>query len=79
MRALRKLRDLTFDRSTKVSSDWWFAGTAVPLLAATLGPLANVLSIGALVTPWRYDLTNVDDPSTPLAQTLGTSINDPGW
>ena len=33
--------------------DWWFASTAIPLLAATLGPLANVLSIAALATPWR--------------------------
>ena len=33
--------------------DWWFASTAIPLLAATLGPLANVLSVAALVTPWR--------------------------
>jgi potassium channel subfamily K, other eukaryote len=75
----RKLRDLTLNRLTEISRDWWFAGTAVPLVAATLGPLANVLSIGALVTPWRYDLTNLDDPSTPLAETLGASIKDPQW
>lgn len=36
--------------------DWWFASTAIPLLAATLGPLANVLSIAALVTSWRMCL-----------------------
>ncbi|KAF2207530.1 hypothetical protein CERZMDRAFT_6163, partial [Cercospora zeae-maydis SCOH1-5] len=35
---------------------WWFASTAIPLLAATLGPLANVLSIAALVTYWRMCL-----------------------
>ncbi|KAH0536720.1 hypothetical protein FGG08_006428 [Glutinoglossum americanum] len=33
--------------------DWWFASIAIPLLAATIGPLANLLSIAALVTPWR--------------------------
>jgi potassium channel subfamily K len=33
--------------------DWWFASTAIPLLAATLGPMANVLSIAALATSWR--------------------------
>lgn len=33
--------------------DWWFASTAIPLLAATTGPLANVMSIAALITPWR--------------------------
>ncbi|GAB7342270.1 hypothetical protein MBLNU457_g0509t2 [Dothideomycetes sp. NU457] len=30
-------------------ADWWFASTAIPLIAAALGPLANVLSIAALV------------------------------
>ena len=24
---------------------WWFCSTAIPLLAATTGPLANVMSI----------------------------------
>lgn len=33
--------------------DWWFASTAIPLLAATMGPLANVMSIAALITSWR--------------------------
>lgn len=32
---------------------WWFASTGIPLLAASLGPLANVLSIAALVSYWR--------------------------
>ena len=36
--------------------DWWFASTAIPLLAATIGPLANVFSIAALVTYWRMCL-----------------------
>ena len=36
--------------------DWWFASTGVPLLAATIGPLANVFSIAALVTSWRVCL-----------------------
>lgn len=36
--------------------DWWFASTAIPLLAATIAPLANVLSIAALVTYWRMCL-----------------------
>jgi potassium channel subfamily K len=37
----------------EVDASWWFASTAIPLLSATLGPLANVLSIAALVTSWR--------------------------
>ena len=36
--------------------DWWFASTAIPLLAAAIGPLANVFSIAALVTSWRMCL-----------------------
>ena len=35
--------------------DWWFASTAIPLFAATTGPLANVMSIAALITSWRSD------------------------
>jgi potassium channel subfamily K len=75
-------RELSYsipDSATDIAREWWFAGTVVPLIAATFGPLANVLSIGALVSPWRYDLTNPDDFSTPLAPTLGTTIKDPRW
>lgn len=32
---------------------WWIASTAIPLVAAAAGPLANVMSIVALVMPWR--------------------------
>ncbi|RLL97373.1 hypothetical protein CFD26_106095 [Aspergillus turcosus] len=48
--------------------DWWLASTAVPLIAAATGPLANVMSIVALVMPWRshiyYDQT--DSLGNPL-------------
>ncbi|KAL8711979.1 MAG: hypothetical protein Q9220_003675 [cf. Caloplaca sp. 1 TL-2023] len=43
--------------------DWWFASTAIPLLASTTGPLANVMSIAALITSWR----NNYDPQHPAA------------
>lgn len=46
------------------SRDWWFASTGIPLLAATLGPMANVFSIAALVSPWRAMYTDpllIDD------------------
>lgn len=67
--------------------NWWFAGTAIPLLAATIGPLANVLSIAALVTPWRMCLINGVDPAscpwdgvTNLLYDLdGHTYNDPHW
>lgn len=32
---------------------WWFASTAIPLIAATFGPMANGFSICALVYSWR--------------------------
>ncbi|KAL4783401.1 hypothetical protein BJX76DRAFT_348620 [Aspergillus varians] len=57
--------------------DWWFASTAIPLLAATTGPLANLMSIVALVSPWRsnihWDQSSVD--GTPVQVDFG----DPRW
>ena len=55
--------------------DWWFASTAIPLLAATLGPLANVLSIAALVTSWREKY----DPKAPGVDDDALGFNDPEW
>jgi potassium channel subfamily K len=52
----------------------------VPLLAATLGPLANVLSIGAMVTSWRVDRTDPSNPKGDLLPPLqGIPIHDPEW
>ena len=71
--------------------DWWFASTAIPLLAATFGPLANVLSIAALVTSWRMCLAPGADSSSAaeclfdgphsmlLHQLDGISYRDPRW
>lgn len=57
---------------------WWFASTAIPLLAATIGPLANILSIAALVTSWRDQLG--DNGELPAgADELGVGIPDPKW
>ncbi|KAK8159602.1 potassium channel-like protein [Phyllosticta citrichinensis] len=63
-------------RDDREQYDWWFASTAVPLLAATLGPLANVLSIAALVTYWRMDLI-VDGKR--VSQLEGQEFEDPRW
>ncbi|KAH9870971.1 hypothetical protein J1614_006545 [Plenodomus biglobosus] len=57
-------------------SDWWFASTGIPLLAATLGPLANVSSIAALVTSWRQT-TYVDGQWLPESE--GIAYDDPLW
>ena len=55
--------------------DWWFCSTAIPLLAATTGPLANVMSIAALVTSWRNDY----DPANPGIDADSTGFPDPRW
>ncbi|KAI9790205.1 MAG: Potassium channel [Piccolia ochrophora] len=55
--------------------DWWFASTAIPLLAATTGPLANMLSIAALVTSWRNNIP--EDGEGSDADSVG--FGDPRW
>ncbi len=55
--------------------DWWFCSTAIPLLAATTGPLANVMSIAALVTSWR----NEYDPAFPNVDAQSKGFPDPRW
>ncbi|KAL5117832.1 Potassium channel [Pleosporales sp. CAS-2024a] len=64
------------ERKKGQQSDWWFASTGIPLLAATLGPLANVSSIAALVTSWRQ--TNyIDGVRVPDFE--GVPYADPRW
>jgi potassium channel subfamily K len=58
-------------------TDWWFASTAIPLLAATMAPLANVLSIAALVTGWRMSLD--DGKGGLLEEFQGVPYRDPRW
>ncbi len=74
-------RSLKFRRimqNADIVRDWWFASTAIPLLAATIGPLANVLSIAALVSKWRVALP--DNGTLPLgADDAGIDIDDPHW
>ncbi|KAL8673434.1 MAG: hypothetical protein Q9168_002138 [Polycauliona sp. 1 TL-2023] len=57
------------------NSSWWFASTAIPLLAATFGPLANVMSIAALITSWR----NYFDVNSPGVDALSIGFLDPHW
>ncbi|KYG43662.1 hypothetical protein M433DRAFT_71167, partial [Acidomyces richmondensis BFW] len=69
----------------------WFASTAIPLLAATIGPLANVMSIAALVTYWRMCLVDGatretaaqciwnGDKSELVSQIQGQTYRDPRW
>lgn len=57
--------------------DWWIASTAIPLVAATAAPLANVMSIVALVMPWRnnVDYGTVSSSGGPVQQ----GFPDPHW
>lgn len=55
--------------------DWWFASTAIPLLAATIGPLANVLSVASIIGSWRETY----DPDFPGDQDAATGYQDPPW
>jgi potassium channel subfamily K len=57
--------------------DWWVASTLIPLAAATTGPLANLMSVVALVIPWRnnilWDQENVDGSPIEIG------YKDPTW
>ena len=37
---------------------WWFCSTAIPLLAATTGPLANVMSIAGMESQYSRYIKN---------------------
>ena len=76
------------DNAQEQEEGWWFASTAIPLIAATVGPLANVFSIAALVVSWRMSLVpggkdnepNWDgDPSTLVQEVYGFGFPDPRW
>ncbi|KAL2019211.1 hypothetical protein VTK56DRAFT_10011 [Thermocarpiscus australiensis] len=54
-------------------SRWWFASSAFPMIAGTLGPVASAFSICALVRPWRqYFPPGIDVETAPF-------ISDPPW
>lgn len=54
-------------------SRWWFASSAFPMIAGTLGPIASAFSICALSRPWRqYYPPNTDVDTAAF-------IDDPVW
>ncbi|PYH45751.1 potassium channel family protein [Aspergillus saccharolyticus JOP 1030-1] len=56
--------------------NWWIASTAIPLISATTAPLANVMSIVALVSSWKVTvLTQTDSFGQPIQEPLA----DPRW
>ncbi|KAL8284691.1 hypothetical protein RB600_009222 [Gaeumannomyces tritici] len=52
---------------------WWFASSAFPMIAGTLGPVASAFSICALVRPWRQRLA----PGAKVDQ--APFVADPTW
>ncbi|OKP10754.1 Outward-rectifier potassium channel TOK1 [Penicillium subrubescens] len=54
---------------------WWIASTAIPLVAAAAGPLANVMSIVALVMPWRN--TIISREKGPAGTWVQEGYSDP--
>ncbi|OHE94254.1 ion channel protein [Colletotrichum orchidophilum] len=54
-------------------SRWWFASSAFPMVAGTLGPVASAFSICALVRPWRQHYP----PNTDI--TAAPFVPDPKW
>ncbi|CAI4212408.1 unnamed protein product [Parascedosporium putredinis] len=54
-------------------SRWWFASSAFPMIAGTLGPVASAFSICALSRPWRQ-------VASPNGDTDARQfITDPQW
>ena len=61
-------------------SDWWFASTAIPLIAATFAPMANVLSIAALVVYWRNKIVEPPGPDyDEYYMSTSVGLKDPRW
>lgn len=56
---------------------WWIASTAIPLVAATTGPLANVMSIVALVIPWRSKI--LANEHSAAGTSIQEGYEDPPW
>ncbi|KAF3917873.1 hypothetical protein ABW20_dc0107279 [Dactylellina cionopaga] len=66
-----------FERSDEPPLKWWFAAKGIPLIAATIGPLANLTSVAALVSPWRADLLTTGEHA--YDQRYEVPFNDPKW
>ncbi|KAK8045256.1 hypothetical protein PG993_005280 [Apiospora rasikravindrae] len=56
------------------NSRWWFASSAFPMIAGTLGPVASAFSICALVQYWRKHILPGSDVTKAVFD-----IRDPLW
>ncbi|KAF3927637.1 hypothetical protein ABW21_db0200221 [Orbilia brochopaga] len=66
-----------FANSDEIPIEWWFAAKGVPLIAATIGPLANLTSVAALVGPWRANLPTKGENA--YDERFGVAFLDPTW
>ncbi|KAK6529382.1 Potassium channel [Arthrobotrys megalospora] len=74
---IRELQDMeSRGQQDEMLPGWHFLfSTAFPLMSATLGPIANVMSICALAVPWRVYIP----PSSASRPNDSTKIADPAW
>ena len=61
------------DEAHLYPSRWWFASSAFPMIAGTLGPVASAFSICALARPWRQRLV----PGNNVTE--AGFVPDPPW
>lgn len=61
------------ERNFLMPARWWYASTAIPLVAGTFGPMANAFSICALVENWRVEIPEGG------TEEHGIDIKDPPW
>ncbi|KAG9256808.1 uncharacterized protein F5Z01DRAFT_618048 [Emericellopsis atlantica] len=66
-------RQVANDEAHLQPSRWWFASSAFPMIAGTLGPVASAFSICALCRPWVQYL-----PPDALV-TEAEFVDDPNW
>ncbi|KAK7931399.1 hypothetical protein PG985_002111 [Apiospora marii] len=60
--------------ANNTSSRWWFASSAFPMIAGTLGPVASAFSICALVQYWRKHILPGSDVTKAVFD-----LRDPIW
>ncbi|KAK8116108.1 hypothetical protein PG984_012610 [Apiospora sp. TS-2023a] len=69
-----KTKDDIIDRANNTNSRWWFASSAFPMIAGTLGPVASAFSICALVQYWRKHILPGSDVTKAVFD-----LRDPIW
>ncbi|KAK0201408.1 hypothetical protein DFS33DRAFT_982263 [Desarmillaria ectypa] len=73
IRETLRLDEEDMKKASVLSTRWWAAAIGIPMIAGTFGPVANLMSICALVQPWRVMIP----PGGTEAN--GERITDPSW